>query len=178
MELRSATGHQFTTTGTTTLSWRTRDGINVAGDFQIEPKDNGLQRSIISVGQACDKGKVITFRSTGGTIFNELTGNKIEFDRAGGVYRLKADASTKTKNGVKVLMGFEQDAEDGTEGQDARSGIIPVLPSDAEVDQHELTHLPSRSWCRHCVRAKGKESTPQRKSGRRVEVRRRPHVRG
>ena len=33
-----------------------------------------------------------------------------------------------------------------------------VLPSEAEVEQHELTHLPFRSWCRHCVRAKGKES--------------------
>ena len=27
-----------------------------------------------------------------------------------------------------------------------------------EVEQHELTHLPFRSWCRRCVRAKGKES--------------------
>ena len=26
------------------------------------------------------------------------------------------------------------------------------------MEQHELTHLPFRSWCRHCVRAKGKES--------------------
>ena len=35
---------------------------------------------------------------------------------------------------------------------------MPVLPSEAEVEQHELTHLPFRSWCRHCVRAEGKES--------------------
>ena len=26
------------------------------------------------------------------------------------------------------------------------------------MEQHELTHLPFQSWCRHCVRAKGKES--------------------
>ena len=45
IELRSATGHQFTTMG------NTRDGINVSGDFQIAPKNSGLQRSIISVGQ-------------------------------------------------------------------------------------------------------------------------------
>ena len=35
---------------------------------------------------------------------------------------------------------------------------MPVSPSEAEVEQHELTHLPFRNWCRHCVRAKGKES--------------------
>ena len=63
VELRSVTGHQFTTTGNTTICLRTRDGINVAGDFQIAPKNTGLQRSIMSVGQMCDSGNIITFRS-------------------------------------------------------------------------------------------------------------------
>ena len=160
MELRSATGHQFTTTGNTTICLRTRDGINVAGDFQIAPKDTGLQRSFISVGQVCDRGNIITFRSIGGTILNEFTGNGIEFERAGGVYRLKADASAKTKSGtggIKLLMGFEQDTAGAAEAQPARPGNVPALPSEADVEQHELTHLQFRSWCRHCVRAKGKE---------------------
>ena len=60
--------------------------------------------------------------------------------------------------GVKVLMGFEQDTADAAEVQPARPGSVPVLPSEAEVEQHELTHLPFRNWCRHRVRAKGKES--------------------
>ena len=94
VELRSATGHQFTTTGNATMCLRARDGVNVASDFQIAPKNTGLQRSIISVGQVCDRGN-ITFRSARGTILNEFTGNRIEFtgnriefERAGGVYRL------------------------------------------------------------------------------------------
>ena len=62
------------------------------------------------------------------------------------------------KGGAKMLMGFEQDGADTAEAQLARSGNVPVLPSEAEVEQHELTHLPFRSWCRHCARAKGKES--------------------
>ena len=85
VELRSARGHQFTTTGNTTICLRTRDGINVSGDFQIAPKDTGLQRSVISVGQVCDRGNIFTFRSTGGTILNEFTGNRIEFERVGGI---------------------------------------------------------------------------------------------
>ena len=39
VELRSATEHQFTTTSNTTCM-STRDGVNVAGDFQIEPNQS------------------------------------------------------------------------------------------------------------------------------------------
>ena len=84
----------------------------MASDFQIAPKDTGLQKSIISVGQVCDNGNIITFRSTGGTRFNEFTGNSIEFERAGGVYRLRADTRAKMKSetvGVSLFMGLEQD---------------------------------------------------------------------
>ena len=161
VELRSATGHQFTTTGNTTICLRTREGVNVASDFQIAPKNTGLQRSMISVGQVCARGNIITFRSTVGTILNEFTGNRIESERAGGVCRLRSGTSAKMQSGpgeIKVLMGFEQDTAGAAEAQPARPGIVPVLPSEAEVEQHELTHLPFRSWCRHCVRAKGRRT--------------------
>ena len=92
---RSATGHLFRTTGNTTI-WRTRDGINVAGDLQIAPKKTGLQRSIMSVGKVRDRGSITTFRSK---ILNEFPVSRIELDRAGGVYRLRADASAKKTSG-------------------------------------------------------------------------------
>ena len=31
----------------------------------------------------------------------------------------------------------------------------PRKPSQSEGDQHNLTHLPYRSWCTHCVRGRG-----------------------
>ena len=34
----------------------------------------------------------------------------------------------------------------------------PVEPSQAEKEEHEMTHLPFRNWCRHCVRGRGKEA--------------------
>ena len=49
--------------------------------------------------------------------------------------------------GVKVLMGFEQDTADAAEAQPARLRNVPVLSSEAQVEQHELTHLPFRKWC-------------------------------
>ena len=96
------------------------------------------------VGQVCDRGNIITFRGTGGTILSEFSANRIEFERAGGVYLLRADTSAKMKSetgGVKVLMGFEQDTADTAEAQPAGPGNVPVLPSEAELEQHEMTHL-------------------------------------
>ena len=104
--------------------------------FACAHEDTGLQRAIISVGQVCDRGNIITFRSTGGT---------------------------------EVLTGFEQDTADAAEAQPARPGNVPVLPSGAEVEQHELTHIPFRSWYRHCVRAKGKESPHHESSPGRLD---------
>ena len=34
----------------------------------------------------------------------------------------------------------------------------PKLPSQREREEHQMTHLPYRSWCSHCVRGKGKEA--------------------
>ena len=36
---------------------------------------------------------------------------------------------------------------------------IPVCPSQVERDLHELTHLPFRSWCTHCVALRNLRST-------------------
>ena len=35
--------------------------------------------------------------------------------------------------------------------------IDPKLPTQKEVDEHYLTHLPYRNWCPICVKSKGKE---------------------
>lgn len=38
----------------------------------------------------------------------------------------------------------------------------PAMPSESERREHELTHLPFRSWCRHCVRGRGREASHRR----------------
>ena len=43
------------------------------------------------------------------------------------------------------------------EGQAIRRLIDPRLPSQAERDLHELTHLPYRNWCPVCVRCRGRD---------------------
>jgi len=46
-----------------------------------------------------------------------------------------------------------------TEGghQFVKKMIDPKLPSQKDVDEHYLTHLPYRNWCPICVKSKGKE---------------------
>ena len=47
-------------------------------------------------------------------------------------------------------------ANDGDEAL-VRPGIVaPYSPRQPEIDRHNLTHLPFRSWCPICVKAKGK----------------------
>ena len=45
----------------------------------------------------------------------------------------------------------EMDAEDAECG---RRRVVklqdPKKPTQAEVEEHELTHFPLRSWCKHC----------------------------
>ena len=41
----------------------------------------------------------------------------------------------------------------------------PKLPSEEEIQEHSLTHLPFRSWCRHCVRGRGVEAAHCKSKG-------------
>ena len=46
------------------------------------------------------------------------------------------------------------DIDDDTVVQNAKAMPEPILPSQAVVDAHNLTHWPYRSWCPHCVAAR------------------------
>ena len=59
-------------------------------------------------------------------------------------------------NGGDVIVESGSDEEES-----GRRSMIkmndPKMPSKLEKEEHEKTHLPYRSWCRHCVRGRGKE---------------------
>jgi len=72
----------------------------------------------------------------------------------------------------KFLKGAEdsheykpEDSEEEADGEKVEAGRRrtqkmqdPVKPSEDEVREHSLTHLPYRSWCRHCVRGRCKSN--------------------
>ena len=39
----------------------------------------------------------------------------------------------------------------------ARGLKFPAIPTPAEVAEHELTHLPAKPWCEHCIRGRGRD---------------------
>ncbi|CAE7876163.1 unnamed protein product, partial [Symbiodinium sp. KB8] len=43
---------------------------------------------------------------------------------------------------------------------------VPGKPSESERRLHEMTHLPYRDWCDHCVRSKGRQSHAVKKNDR------------
>ena len=61
------------------------------------------------------------------------------------------------------------------QGERARPLPQPRLPSRQEVQEHELTHIPHRSWCVHCVRGAGR-SDAHRRRARQDEEEREQHM--
>jgi hypothetical protein len=43
-----------------------------------------------------------------------------------------------------------------------RKVLSPLEPTPQEVEEHQLTHLPFRNWCRHCCRGRGVEMSHQK----------------
>ena len=77
----------------------------------------------------------------------------------------------KASGSRKGTEGENSAAEDSDDGEVIESGeqdcgdvrqtkklIDPKMPSKVEVEDHEMTHLSFRSWCRHCVKGRGVES--------------------
>ena len=47
-----------------------------------------------------------------------------------------------------------------------RRMLDPKLPSQREVEEHNLTHLPYRNWCTHCVFGKGRAAPHYKRAKR------------
>ena len=77
-------------------------------------------------------------------------------------------ASSAPAPGVRRQQKEEGAEEEGEEGREAKRIPIPSGPSKEEREKHNLTHTPYRSWCPHCVRARGR-STQHKKGDKEQE---------
>ena len=77
---------------------------------------------------------------------------EVRFDA--GKLLTKGKMSSGEASSSKDGMGTEE-SEMGTEESEeakASKGISSgTKPSQREIDEHERTHMPFRSWCKHCV---------------------------
>ena len=68
------------------------------------------------------------------------------------------------EDGHEPILGGDQDAEEEYGERKPQRVQDPKPPTKEERKEHEMTHMPFRSWCRHCVRGRGKEE-PCRAAG-------------
>ena len=50
----------------------------------------------------------------------------------------------------------EEAGNEEEEAKKPKGATVPRGPSQQEVKEHMLTHMPFRSWCQHCVKGKAK----------------------
>ena len=76
---------------------------------------------------------------------------------------------------VEVYGDIQDDDQDrdGVVAQRERARLLPQprLPSRQEVQYNELTHIPYRSWCVHCVRRAGRSDAHRRRASQEEEAR-------
>ena len=72
------------------------------------------------------------------------------------------------KGEKKQLEAQEEEAEAGMRKPIRMND--PKEPSEEERRDHELTHLPYRSWCRHCVGGRGTPHKRQNNHGDMYEL--------
>ena len=70
------------------------------------------------------------------------------------------DKETPTEQEMEETHS-DQEAE---EGHTAIAATTPRQPSRREIEEHELTHVPFRSWCVHCQRGQAMNEAHKRKS--------------
>ena len=59
---------------------------------------------------------------------------------------------------------LEEDEEENHQAIKARGVTTPKQPTEQEIIEHNLTHMPFRSWCPICVQGKGKADAHQHRT--------------
>ena len=80
---------------------------------------------------------------------------------SGGGAGKESNLSQKEANGEECVViedsrGAEADESGDEEGREPKTMRIPKKVTKEERDAHEATHMPFRSWCRHCVRGRAR----------------------
>ena len=84
-------------------------------------------------------------------------------DQDAGMNDPEMQAKKGAEMGTEVAAGGEDHAAGGQPGEEEegagpRGMAAPKTPSAREVEAHELTHCPPRSWCDHCVKGQAKDA--------------------
>ena len=73
--------------------------------------------------------------------------------------------------GICGVDDEEAETFDGVDGSSRRfmqKVLDPILPKRAEVEAHQMIHLPFSNWCGHCVSGRGMERPHRQVQGERT----------
>ena len=116
----------------------------------------------------------IIMDTCGSFIENKHTGQKIKLRVVGGTFVFDVAANGADQGEFigcvddgrgSAAVPAEDDRTDTDEEHGRRESLrvlSPARPGVEEVREHELTHLPFRNWCDHCVRGRGEERPHRR----------------
>ena len=60
----------------------------------------------------------------------------------------------------KAVSPKIDESEQGGEAQSGKGVTKPAEPTRKEWEEHQLTHVPFRSWCPFCVKGRGAPNMP------------------
>ena len=96
-------------------------------------------------------------------------------NKQGGLYQEGSSSGSAT--GQREIEQREvDDMERDEDVRPMKAESTPKTPSPEEYRVHRLTHLPYRSWCPHCVRAKKRNPPHKKKSSKDAERRTVPAI--
>ena len=58
-------------------------------------------------------------------------------------------------DGVAEEVELTSESGEQGEAEPLTTAPSPTMPSASEVEEHRITHIPYRSWCRECVMGRG-----------------------
>ena len=101
-------------------------------------------------------------------------GNFVAAMKAGGLYGMDVEGGSENMDLEQTELGGIEELDvdvpaeiSCAEAHDARVKSSPERPTADEVERHDATHCPYRSWCSVCVAASAKEVSHPRKKIRR-----------
>ena len=96
---------------------------------------------------------------------NDVTNRSTEVDQDDfEVIRPLNDVATEETLGDPRELEPPEEEQFGA--RNPRKMLDPKLPSQREIEEHSLIHLPYRNWCAHCVLGKGKSAPHYKRASR------------
>jgi len=97
-------------------------------------------------------------RKTIGVMPSQMSVSPVEVNSGERVITVVGGDQESTREAEERSTREAEQAEAGGEERKVVKVLDPRQPTDEERRTHNLTHLPYRSWCEHCVKGRGRET--------------------